>query len=596
MGAAPEQTINYDWLGNTSTTDDDAHGFYDRSLGAITNNSAAGKPYQLVSATNASKGGSRTGSLAAAYDVAGNLTDMAVTRTSTASLCLPSGAGCNQRLHYLWDEVGRLVRAQRWDVATPSLQTLPTTEAVADLTYTYDASDNRVLKSATAKENNVDVQRHSVYVSGGQELRGAQFGSAYLDPGTTGSDYQIDSTTEIAYLFAHGVRLGRVAYDNGAGMPTYSENAVVPAQHVLINLDDTLGSTSIVIDRATSELVEASSYLAHGATESDYRPDRWKGLREDYRFTGKEEDVEVGLQYFGKRLLSPYIGRWVSADPLAVHSPGEGDLNLFAYVHGKVLKATDPVGLADAGSDKQDSLLGRAWKRATEVWNSIDTRKAYLKAVDVSARRIIKPVCDIASGACAGAAKALYSRGNEWEKKLLAEYTKGGPADRTWRLLVTESRDWLSGVKAEGGAVSPMESPTFEQALDQARRSLTRDPDAKESSFHWNGTTTPAFHGPGSFTVSWDIDVTMKRITGEGKPRFETSFRGTMNIRDRWDFDPLDPDKTHRTTQGEAYTRLGQALPGTPFNIESGTLEVHSAGSINSVEISGERKNTDDKK
>lgn len=63
------------------------------------------------------------------------------------------------------------------------------------------------------------------------------------------------------------------------------------------------------------------------------------------RFTGKEEDVEVGLQYFGKRFLNPLLGRWVSADPLAVHAPGEADLNLYAYVSGAVLKNVDPLGL-----------------------------------------------------------------------------------------------------------------------------------------------------------------------------------------------------------------------------------------------------------
>ena len=377
-----EQDISYDWLGNTSTTDDDAHGFYDRSLGTITNNSVNGKPYQLTSATNASKGGNRTGSLNAKYDVAGNLTDMAVNRNPiNDAACLPSGSGCNQTFHYQWDEVGRLVHAQRWDIATTAANLgiiIPTTTPPADLTYTYDASDNRVLKSATAKESNVDTQRHSVYISGGQELRGAKFAPDYLDSGATGADYQIDSKTEVAYLFAHGVRLGRVAHDNGTGMPSYTANAFLPAQHVLINLDDTLGSTSIVIDRATSELVEASSYLAHGATESDYRPDRWNGLREDYRFTGKEEDVEVGLQYFGKRFLSPYIGRWVSADPSAVQNPGSTDPNLYAYVSGQVLRSVDPVGLQGTseesqGSDSFSTDEQQAWKEvesaADATWN-----------------------------------------------------------------------------------------------------------------------------------------------------------------------------------------------------------------------------------
>jgi RHS repeat-associated protein len=76
------------------------------------------------------------------------------------------------------------------------------------------------------------------------------------------------------------------------------------------------------------------------------RPARWKNFREDYKFTGKEEDVEVGIQYFGKRFLNPYLGRWMSADPLAVHALG-ADLNLYAYVKGAILRAIDPNGLQD---------------------------------------------------------------------------------------------------------------------------------------------------------------------------------------------------------------------------------------------------------
>lgn len=37
--------------------------------------------------------------------------------------------------------------------------------------------------------------------------------------------------------------------------------------------------------------------------------------------------------------------RWVSPDPLEVHVGGSGDLNLYAYVSGTVLKSIDPLGL-----------------------------------------------------------------------------------------------------------------------------------------------------------------------------------------------------------------------------------------------------------
>jgi RHS repeat-associated protein len=108
--------------------------------------------------------------------------------------------------------------------------------------------------------------------------------------------------------------------------------------------DARVGAT---LDVATSELVERGTYQAYGGVDSDYRPERWKHFREDYRFTGKEEDVEVGLVYFGKRFLNPLLGRWCNPDPLAIHSPGEADANLYAYVRGYVLKAIDPLGLQD---------------------------------------------------------------------------------------------------------------------------------------------------------------------------------------------------------------------------------------------------------
>ena len=71
-------------------------------------------------------------------------------------------------------------------------------------------------------------------------------------------------------------------------------------------------------------------------------------FREDYRFTGKEEDVEVGLQYFGKRFYSPSFNRWASVDPLTAHLPGKGDLNGYAYVRGLPFRSCKcSTGLTD---------------------------------------------------------------------------------------------------------------------------------------------------------------------------------------------------------------------------------------------------------
>src|SRR6185436_9858965 len=190
------------WLGNTVKTDDDVHGFYDRSLGSVTNDTAGDKPYQLKSANNAAFGGSRTGAAATRYDAAGNLTRLDVKRNGP---CLGSSE-CSHRFDYRWDEVGRLVRARRWDVSASSITVpeadLPDEASVAaDLEYVYDASDERVVKTAHDADDSV----HTVYIFDSLELRRAAFeGADYA--ATVGSGPE-STETEVPYLFAHGVRL-----------------------------------------------------------------------------------------------------------------------------------------------------------------------------------------------------------------------------------------------------------------------------------------------------------------------------------------------------------------------------------------------------
>jgi len=83
--------------------------------------------------------------------------------------------------------------------------------------------------------------------------------------------------------------------------------------------------------------------MAYGGIESDYRPARWGSFREPYKFSGKEEDIEVGLSYFGARYYSTALGRWMSPDAVTIHDL-KGDANPYAYVHGSPLMGVDPDG------------------------------------------------------------------------------------------------------------------------------------------------------------------------------------------------------------------------------------------------------------
>ncbi|MGH7439148.1 MAG: toxin TcdB middle/N-terminal domain-containing protein [Polyangiaceae bacterium] len=318
------QSFQYDWLGNMTSTDDDVHGFYDRSLGTVTNGTAMAGPYQIKSATASDL--TMGGSLTTVHDAAGNLTSLAVARRGPCAQFLSL---CTQRFVYDWDEVGRLARARRWDLLLPGQATdaVPITAPNVDLAYTYDANDGRTIKKATdALGNSI----FTVYVFSSLELRRTT---------AQGNDYVRSARTEVAYLEAHGVKVARLHYADET-IPSVGGGVL----HVLLELPDHLHSTSIVVDRDTSELVERQSYMAYGQAETDYRPSRWASFREDYRFTGKEEDVEVGLEYFGKRYLSSPLNRWISNDPLTLHEL-KADANGYAYVHGQVLRSTDKFGL-----------------------------------------------------------------------------------------------------------------------------------------------------------------------------------------------------------------------------------------------------------
>jgi RHS repeat-associated protein len=309
------QTFDYDWLGNLTKTEDDVSLFYDRSLGAIAHGSYDAGPNQIRGAGP---------NLSATHDAAGNLTDVVVQRPGPCT----DAAGCIQRFHYDWDEVGQLARARRWDFTSindvPAPPALPAGNLAADLRYLYDESGARVLKTslATAGETHYTAE-----IFPALRLEHASWDDV-------AERYTRTPTTEVVYLAG----LARVVH--GPTLPSATQSP----QHVFLLLPDHLGSTTAVIDRDTSELVERTSQQVYGAPDSDYRPGRWAGFREPYQFTGKEDDFEVGLTYFGARYYHAALGRFASADPLTIHAMG-ADANPYAYVSGSPLARIDPDGL-----------------------------------------------------------------------------------------------------------------------------------------------------------------------------------------------------------------------------------------------------------
>ncbi len=315
-----QQQFKYDGLGNITASSDDVSALFDRSLGTnLGHGSAQDGPNQLRSGNG----------LNLRYDEAGNMTELKVERPGTCRSG-PASA-CAQWFAYDWDEVGQLARARRWDFtgnSLPAASPIQNVKPAWDLTYAY-SQGKRVRKTAT---DAAGVAQHTLEIFDTLRVNNAAFDAAR-------SDYRASRRNMHAYLAG----MGQAFWDDSGLLPHQPGTSDL-MMHLVVG--DHLGSSSVVINHASSELVERSTYQPYGAIESDHRPAKWKGFREVYKFTGKEEDIEVGTVYFGARYYQPYLGRFMSADALTVHGMGS-DMNPYAYVAGRVTSRTDPIGLAE---------------------------------------------------------------------------------------------------------------------------------------------------------------------------------------------------------------------------------------------------------
>ena len=320
-----QQVFVHDAHGNVLLSDDDQNAYFDRSFGQQTNGedwsyNPTGGPHQFIDGSNTH----------AEYDAAGNMTELKVWRTG----CWSEMPNCVHHFLYDWDEMGQLVRARRWDYPDGDVPPLDLEVSPAwDLHYAHGQT-GRML---TTKTNDAGETRHTLDVFDTMRIQSVAYDEGF--------GYSLAEGDQIGFL-AGGA--ARVFFDREQLLPSAGPEET-SRLHVYLMAGDGLGSTAFVLDKDSGELVERTEHQAFGKVESDFRPARWAANREAFKFTGKEEDIEVGVTYFGARFYNAHIGRWMSADPLTVHGLA-GDPNPYAYVGGRVSAFVDPVGLDCSGS------------------------------------------------------------------------------------------------------------------------------------------------------------------------------------------------------------------------------------------------------
>jgi len=124
----------------------------------------------------------------------------------------------------------------------------------------------------------------------------------------------------------------------------YAENS---DEQIFYYLHDNLGGIDAVVDE-NGNVVERKDYLPYG----DERLVNGNA-DENYGFTGKEQDDETGLYYYGARYYDQKIGRFTQIDPLVLNESEKPlsdilqnpqELNGYSYALNNPLKYVDPNG------------------------------------------------------------------------------------------------------------------------------------------------------------------------------------------------------------------------------------------------------------
>ncbi|MDM8008750.1 MAG: RHS repeat-associated core domain-containing protein, partial [Phycisphaerae bacterium] len=202
----------------------------------------------------------------------------------------------------------------------------------------YDSGNVRTVKQSLSPDASAGTasERLNLYVypgdferAGVRVDRTANGGPSYVGDADLGTETQY-----------------QIAGTNVVWKPGTAATGFERKHRITMPLRDMLGTASAVVDLESGHLLEMATFTPNGAREMHWMTDEASLAPERNAFTGKEEDEEVGVTYFGHRYLIARIGRWASPDPLSAHAMGGGEAgNAYHYVAGNVLQSHDANGL-----------------------------------------------------------------------------------------------------------------------------------------------------------------------------------------------------------------------------------------------------------
>ncbi|MDZ4784933.1 MAG: RHS repeat-associated core domain-containing protein, partial [bacterium] len=140
-------------------------------------------------------------------------------------------------------------------------------------------------------------------------------------------------------------------------------------QLVRYQLHNHLGSAALELDGTLdAKVISYEEYHPFGTTAYQAKNQDIKSAAKRYRYTGMERDEETGMEYHSARYYLPWLGRWLSADPIWI----EGGENIYRYGRNNPVKMTDLSGNqpAEIFSPETALVAATALQRAAQVWGT----------------------------------------------------------------------------------------------------------------------------------------------------------------------------------------------------------------------------------
>jgi RHS repeat-associated protein len=217
------------------------------------------------------------------YDGEGNLT-----KKSKGSLLETWTYGYDNLNHLVWAEDRQSDRGS----------------LITRMDYKYDVLGNRIDLEVTA--NSVTTATHFAY-----------------DGENAWADLSGTNALQMRRLYTDATDALFARIDSGGTVAWY--------------LTDRLGSVRDIANNTTGVSIDHIDYDGFGnATETQ------SSNGDRYKYTAREWDAVMRLQYSRGRYYDPATGRWTSEDPLGFNA---GDSNLYRYVGNNSVNSVDPSGL-----------------------------------------------------------------------------------------------------------------------------------------------------------------------------------------------------------------------------------------------------------